>query len=792
MTDKKKTKRALIASIISLMLCFTMLLGTTYAWFTDSVTSTNNIIKSGNLDVVLEYYDAERKTWVEVDGDTSVFTEQPWEPGHTEVVYLKVTNAGSLALKYSLGVNVASETKGTNTAGETFKLSDFIEFGVIESNSQSFFDDRADARAAVTDAKVISTGYTKSNTLLADGEKADFVTLVVYMPETVGNVANHKVGTKAPVINLGISLFATQVEAERDSFGDDYDGGISWDGTYPTQRPETFVIDTEKHTITLNDAEAFFYLNAFYAGSANAVTFPDSEYWGYDIILNTDIDLMNQPFTPIVLGNTWMNANYYEICTADARFETWGDRQRGLGNIKAYGEYSKFDGNGHTISNVYINSKGNNLGLFSTVNNVCNLNIENVTIVAANDTYDAGITVGALAGSHANGIVDRNAAEPEIVNVSVKNVNISGNGKYSGGLIGYSGHAIIEGCTVENAKVSGTNSVGAVIGFADAFTCKINNCKVDGADLSCTRTDRIGYLAGRTNLTNNTKMSVENSVFAGIKVNGAVLVPVGTNHGSIPTYTNNVVEVATPDELAAALSNVQPGVDVSITNDIDMTGVNWTPVNMKVVNLVGKDIALEGNGHKITDLNVVSSGNAGLIGVAGCTTWGNFYIRDLTFENAKVVCTAEAGKSVGAGVIAGWGAVNLENCAVIDSEVSGAKYAGGVVGYDAAGGNIRRWKNVTVTGTTVIAHNEGADESASAGALIGYSQSTSVFDGITVKNNTVSTTESVARAYVGSLIGTPNNIGTTEVENGFVFTDLTADTTADKYAGRMSENITVK
>ena len=51
----KSTKRALLVSVLSLFVCFTMLIGTTYAWFTDSVTSSGNIIKTGTLEVTLEY-----------------------------------------------------------------------------------------------------------------------------------------------------------------------------------------------------------------------------------------------------------------------------------------------------------------------------------------------------------------------------------------------------------------------------------------------------------------------------------------------------------------------------------------------------------------------------------------------------------------------------------------------------------------------------------------------------------------------------------------------------------------
>ena len=101
MTKRRSTKHALMTSALSLFLCFAMLLGTTFAWFTDSVSSANNIITSGNLDIELYYQNDEVKDdWAELDADTNVFKKNTfWEPGHTEVVYLKIKNAGTLALK---------------------------------------------------------------------------------------------------------------------------------------------------------------------------------------------------------------------------------------------------------------------------------------------------------------------------------------------------------------------------------------------------------------------------------------------------------------------------------------------------------------------------------------------------------------------------------------------------------------------------------------------------------------------------------------------------------------------
>ena len=85
--NRKTTKRSLMMSVLSLFLCFAMLLGTTFAWFTDSVSSANNIITSGNLDVEL-YYQVEGQTdWTKVTDQTNIFKENAlWEPGHTEVV----------------------------------------------------------------------------------------------------------------------------------------------------------------------------------------------------------------------------------------------------------------------------------------------------------------------------------------------------------------------------------------------------------------------------------------------------------------------------------------------------------------------------------------------------------------------------------------------------------------------------------------------------------------------------------------------------------------------------------
>ena len=227
MKRKNTARNALFTSILSLLLCVSMLVGTTFAWFTDSVSSANNIIKSGNLDIELEYAvfndDGTFEEWKDIKDQSDILTNSLWEPGVTEIAYLRVANAGSLALKYQLGINIVSETDGVNQAGETFKLSDYIEFGVVENvnGETGAYANREDAVAALIDANALNAGYTKASSMTAGQEL--YLALVVYMPTSVGNEANHN-GT-VPTIELGINVFATQLEAESDSFGTDYDNG---------------------------------------------------------------------------------------------------------------------------------------------------------------------------------------------------------------------------------------------------------------------------------------------------------------------------------------------------------------------------------------------------------------------------------------------------------------------------------------------------------------------------------------------------------------------------------------
>ena len=229
MNTKKATKRALLTSVMALVMCVVMLVGTTFAWFTDTASTAVNKIQAGNLDVKLEYKNSEQTAFAETNTNTKVFKDGAlWEPGHVEYVVLKISNAGNLALKYKLGINIASETGSTNVFDKSFKLSDYIKFAVIDGESTNLANrDALVTEAAAAGDHVLNAGYTDEGHLLKDADKV--VTLVVWMPTDVGNEANHKTGVDAPSIDLGINVVATQYTYEYDSYGNDYDAGAPYE-----------------------------------------------------------------------------------------------------------------------------------------------------------------------------------------------------------------------------------------------------------------------------------------------------------------------------------------------------------------------------------------------------------------------------------------------------------------------------------------------------------------------------------------------------------------------------------
>ena len=225
MNESVKTKKALRGSLFALFLCIVLLIGTTFAWFTDTASTGVNKIQAGNLDVELEY-SKDCTNWEKVKDTTKLFKDSTvWEPGHTEVVYLRVTNAGTLALKYTLGIYNLYNSTGKNVLGNKYSLGDYVKLGVAEADAA--YADRTAAISAVQDSAKTLNSIGDTGVVGADlaTNTTKVYAMVLYMPTEVGNEANPKNNDPywAAKVSFGISVSATQAMSESDSFDNTYD-----------------------------------------------------------------------------------------------------------------------------------------------------------------------------------------------------------------------------------------------------------------------------------------------------------------------------------------------------------------------------------------------------------------------------------------------------------------------------------------------------------------------------------------------------------------------------------------
>ena len=209
MSTKKATKRALLTSILAICLCLVMLVGSTFAWFTDTASTGVNKIQSGTLDVVLEMYDTAQSKWVSAEGKTLDFVkavageEILWEPGcRYELPALRVRNNGNLALKYKIAI---TGIKGDAELNNVIDWTVTTGTGTYDLNTEHYL-------AAKT-----------SNDAPAD----EFVIKGV-MQESAGNTYMNKT-----IDGISITVYATQNTVENDSYGPDYDA----DAVYPVLAP---------------------------------------------------------------------------------------------------------------------------------------------------------------------------------------------------------------------------------------------------------------------------------------------------------------------------------------------------------------------------------------------------------------------------------------------------------------------------------------------------------------------------------------------------------------------------
>ena len=225
MTSSKSTKRALLTSTLAILMCVAMLIGTTFAWFTDTASTAVNKIQAGNLkvDIIGENSEAHVDTLNFTKAAGAEEGEQLlWEPGCRYLTEgFRITNKGNLALKWKAQVN-----KGTTAANEgNFDLLDVIDFYLVTSK----------------DVDDMGTALDEFSGKLKKSETSGAYYIKGVMKTTAGNDYQD-----LTLDGITITVVATQDTVENDSFNDQYDkdaqypitsfadlkAAVEWNGKY--------------------------------------------------------------------------------------------------------------------------------------------------------------------------------------------------------------------------------------------------------------------------------------------------------------------------------------------------------------------------------------------------------------------------------------------------------------------------------------------------------------------------------------------------------------------------------
>lgn len=203
---------ALALSACLFILWWALGTGATLAWFSDADTVRNEF-EIGQLKMDVSYRNDAATEYAPLLGTTEAFNDKAlYEPGYTQVVYLKIENNGDVDFRYKLSVTVNDVTTAMGVLGNEIYLPNYLRFGAVFAESEDALKTAvADRLAARDQAKQqpLSTWSEISEYTFEAKEAPHYAALIVYMPEEVSNVANHR-GLDVPQVKLGIAVFAQQ------------------------------------------------------------------------------------------------------------------------------------------------------------------------------------------------------------------------------------------------------------------------------------------------------------------------------------------------------------------------------------------------------------------------------------------------------------------------------------------------------------------------------------------------------------------------------------------------------
>ena len=707
MTNAKLTRRALLSSVLALVLCFTMLLGTTFAWFTDEAVSSGNKIIAGNLDVKLWLYDAHGNgTEITKDsapifgGENSLAaTANPdsantvWEPGKTQVAYLAIENAGNLDLKYQVALEAKNEVNN---------LCDVMQYTITPNATTANKVSGWDASAAKTvsvGTQIVSVNEAGGTDLVLKKGETHYFALSIHMDEKAGN--EYKNGE----VEFDITVLATQLNSEFDGLNSpDYDK----DAPYSVSITKvTTVVNTND---TVGEETTISYSDEKSAISAVTVTVPVGaalEAGAEELVLT--IKEADEVHSNVTVAST-QAAKTYDIDIAglaDSNTEPVAISmtiEKGLSGVELYHEDTLIDSTYDADTGVLTFATTG----FSPFTVVHKLNVKEIDILrdklaAAKSgetvefalTQDAIVTEQIRVPEGVTLVLDGNGhtmnmdlsvsgiyayrADIEIQNLTVKGsaqtaIFTKGDrGIVDGKMVEYLVYPVLENVTVDMSKVD-----LSPVYFNGMGEATLNNCTftgvgyartnyVDGAHLYAGAEMKVEVNGGNVGVVfiNANGQSPESVFASGITVNSGVVEKLILesdwldNKTGSATYTNNggtvneVVKVV--DTGAELVSAIQEGYSVALYKDVSYDGV-IRPAN-------GTSFTVYGYNNTI---------NASIYTAGG----GNIVLNDVTLSSAESYAFYNQGGNVTmnnvtvnkdgnwALLLYGGGKVEMNNCTV--------------------------------------------------------------------------------------------------------------------------------
>ena len=492
MNTKKATKRALLTSVMALVMCVVMLVGTTFAWFTDTASTGVNKIVSGNLKV--DIIGADSDSHIETlnftkKTDSGVTTDAGatilWEPGCRYLTEgFRIANKGNLALKWKAQVNT-----GTTAANEgNFDLLDVIDFYLVTKAA-----DGTETETALDEF----TGNLKKT------ETSEVYYIKGVMQTTAGNDYQN-----LTLDGITITVYATQLNSEFDSFGPDYDENAeypidTWNGGIASADELKAATDDTNKVVTVDSGK----LLAALAQSVNDSN-DSKDYSNYTIKLTKNLDLNGIEWTPIGTKGT---SNVFK---------------------------GTFDGNGATISNLKI-SGGSYVALFGETSGAT---IKDLTVT------------GEVSGEDVAGIVAK-ATDTTITNC-VNKVNVTATAGKAAGISASFGGTITKCENRGTVATAAAQPAGGLVAWCNAAV--IENCHNYGAvtagDRGVLDSAQAGGLCGNLTAGSTIKNCSNSAVITSANLAGGVA---GRAKGADATPVR-IVSFTNAGEIVA--SNVAGGV----------------------------------------------------------------------------------------------------------------------------------------------------------------------------------------------------------------------------------------